>query len=145
MIMTFLLLTKLPRGPQSSQWLISTMQSLSDLLCISHPIFTHSKETAMPWVSPAQTGQSLLYPLPTLAVCHCFDLLSVPRIFFLLLTPSMHLYAHSSIGRAFARTTLSSSVPPLPLPFLSRVGLPLSFTAVGRIEKGMKPDPLGAR
>ena len=38
-----------------------------------------------------------------------------------------HLYAHLAIARAFARTTLSSSMVPLPLPFLSSVGLPPSF------------------
>ena len=87
--MIFLLLTKLPRGPQSFQWLISIMKSLGDPLCISHFIFTHSKECAIPWVYPAHAGQSLLY---FLTCSCCLPLLQAASLlgiffFFLLLTP----------------------------------------------------------
>ena len=128
--MIFLLLTKLPRAPQSFQWLISIMKSLGDPLCISHFIFTHSKESAIPWVYPAHTGQSLLY---SLACSCCLPLLQAAQLawyFFFFswgLLQDRHLYAHLAIARAFARTTLSSSVVPLPLSFLSSVGVPPSF------------------
>lgn len=127
---------KLPRGPQSFQWLISTVQSLTDLL---HIVFTARR---------ARCLRCLLYtlirvcftPLPTLAVCHCSELFSLlvfffpaannqicTYFFFPLLTPK---YApHSSIAMAFARASLSSSVPPLPFPFPSKVGSSLFFTA----------------
>lgn len=62
-MMTFLLLTILPRGLPSSQGLISAAQSLSDPLCVSYPIFTYSKESEIPQMSPAHTDQSLLSPL----------------------------------------------------------------------------------
>lgn len=128
--MIFLLLTKLPRGPRSFQWLISIMKSLGDPLCISHFIFTHSKECAIPWVYPAHTGQSLLY---SLACSCCLPLLQAARLawyfffFFCCLHQGGHLYVLSAVARAFARTTSSSSVVPLPLHFLSSVGLPPSF------------------
>ena len=88
--MIFRLLTKLPRAPQSFQWLISIMKSLGDPLCISHFIFTHSKESAIPWVYPAHTGQSLLY---SRACSCCLPLLQAAQLawcfffFFLGLTP----------------------------------------------------------
>ena len=47
--------------------------------------------------------------------------------FFCCLHQGGHRYVLSAVARAFARTTSSSSVVPLPLHFLSSVGLPPSF------------------
>ena len=69
-------------------------------------------------------------PLHALVVCHCSKLLGLLGIFFFFfccLHQGGHLYVLSAVARAFARTTSSSSVVPLPLHFLSSVGLPPSF------------------
>lgn len=79
---------KLPTGPQSFQGLISRAHSLSDSLCIFHPIFTHRKEREGPQMSPARPDQSVLYALVHSDCLHCSELLSWPGILLLLLSLS---------------------------------------------------------
>ena len=119
--MIFLLLTKLPRGPRSFQWLISIMKSLGDPLCISHFIFTHSKECAIPWVYPSHAGQSLLY---SLACSCCLPLLQAARLawffffFFLLLTPRRAPLCTFSSCQGFCQnySIIFSGAPATPFP-----------------------------
>ena len=127
MIRTLLLVTKLSRGPQSSQWLISTMQSFPTsflltarrircLRCLLH-----------------MAVRVCFTPLPSLAVCHCSELLWAAQLAgygFLWLTQGMHLYAHSSIALAFARTTLWCC----PWHFLSSAGLGPFFSLLPLAE-----------
>lgn len=147
--MIFLLLTKLPRAPQSFQWLISIMKSLGDPLCISHFIFTHSKESAIPWVYPAHTGQSLLY---SLACSCCLPLLQAAQLawYFFFFFPA----AYTKTGTSMHISQLPGPLPEqlchlqwCPCHCLSSAALgslPLFFIAFCRIEV-MKPDPLRAR
>ena len=147
--MIFLLLTKLPRGPQSFQWLISIMKSLGDPLCTSHFIFTHSKECAIPWVYPAHAGQSLLY---FLACSCCLPLLQAASllVFFFFFSA-----AYTKGGTSMHIQQLPGPLPELlrhlqwcPCHSISSAALgslPLFFSAFGRIGEVMKPDPLRAR
>ena len=147
--MIFLLLTKLPRGPRSFQWLISIMKSLGDPLCISHFIFTHSKECAIPWVYPAHTGQSLLY---SLACSCCLPLLQAARLAWYFFFFSA---AYTKAGTSMYFQQLPGLLPELlrhlqwcPCHSISSAALgslPLFFFAFGRIGEVMKHGPLRAR
>lgn len=145
--MTFLLLTRLPRGPQSSQWLISTVWSVSDPVFISHPICTHSKESEVPQMSQTHAGQSLFYPTPPpTAYSCCVPLLQAARpawYFFLLLAPKYaplctFISCCSLCQGYFVRYLQWCPTTSFP----QRVGISLFFTALAKIEKEIKPDPL---
>lgn len=76
MIRTLFLLTKLLRGPQSSQWLISAVQSFPTPRLLTARRISCLRYLLHMIVTVCFT------PLPTPAVCPCAELLSLPGILF---------------------------------------------------------------